>query len=258
MPAIHKTAWVDSGATLAADVVVGAFSVIGSSVVIGEGTEIGPHTRIEGNTIIGKGNRIYGQSSIGTDPQDVKFGGAPTRLEIGDGNVIREFVTINRGTDHGGGLTRIGDSNFLMAYAHIAHDCFIGNHVIFANAGTLAGHVTVGDHALVGAFTAIHQFCRIGKYAFTGGGTIATQDVLPFVKTVGARPPRTYGVNTIGLERKGFSKDVIAAIRRAYNIIRTSSTLREGVDKIHQELPDVEEARYLADFASEAKRGFIR
>lgn len=259
MADVHPSAWIDPGADLADDVEVGPWTVIGEGVTVGAGTKIGPHTRIEGPTTIGERNRIFGQSSIGTDPQDMKFSGAETRLEIGHDNVIREFATINRGTEHGGGVTRVGSHSFLMAYAHIAHDCFIGDHVIFANAGTLAGHVVVEDYALVGAFTMIHQFCRIGRHAFTGGGTIATQDVLPYTKTVGARPARTFGINSIGLERKGLDADAIQSLKKAYSIlIRSKLKTEDAVARIREELGHSRDALYLAEFVERSERGFIR
>ena len=259
MGAIAETAIVSSEAALAYDVVVGPYSIIGPQVTIGAGTVIGPHVRIEGPTVIGERNRIVGQCSMGTDPQDLKFGGERTELRIGNDNVIREFVTINRGTVGGGGITTIGSHNFFMAYSHVAHDCHIGDHTIFANNATLAGHVEVGDFATVGAFSAVHQFCRVGDHAFIGGGSICTQDVLPFVKTVGNRPAKTYGINTIGLERKGFQKETIEALQRAYRIlIRSKLKLQDALDRIESELGFHSETRYFAEFVRESKRGIIR
>lgn len=259
MATVHPTAIVEDGASLADDVEIGPWCYVGPGVTIGEGTVLGPSTRIEGPSRIGSNNRFFGQSSIGTDPQDLKFGGEPTELVIGNHNTFREFVTINRGTLGGGGLTTIGDHNFLMVYSHIAHDCHVRSHVIFANGGTLAGHVEVGDHALIGAYSAIHQFCRVGNYAFTGGFTVATQDVLPFMKTVGARPARSYGVNTIGLQRKGFSDDAIRALQRAYRIlVRSKLRQEEALARIESELGEVPEVRHLSDFVSTSERGFIR
>ncbi|HUP45642.1 MAG TPA: acyl-ACP--UDP-N-acetylglucosamine O-acyltransferase [Thermoanaerobaculia bacterium] len=241
------------------DVVVGAYSVIGPQVTIGAGTVIGPHTRIEGPTTIGERNQIVGQASIGTPPQDVKYRGERTELVIGNDNLIREFVTINRGTMGGGGITTIGSQNFFMMYAHVAHDCHVGSETIFANNATLAGHVDVGDFATIGAFSAVHQFCRVGDHAFIGGGTIATQDVLPFVKTVGSRPAKTYGVNTIGLERKGFSREAIEALQRAYRIlIRSKLRVEEALRRIESELGFFAEVGYFAEFVRSSKRGIIR
>jgi len=259
MPTIAETAVISSDATLAPDVSVGPYAVIGPHVTIGTGSVIGPHQRIEGPTTIGERNRFFGQASIGTEPQDLKFRGERTELRIGNDNVFREFVTINRGTVGGGGITTIGSNNFFMAYSHVAHDCHIGDGTIFANNATLAGHVDVGDFSTIGAFSAVHQFCRVGDHAFIGGGSICTQDVLPYVKTVGNRPAKTYGINTIGLERKGFTKETIEALQRAYRILtRSKMLLQEAVDKIEAELGFHAEVRYFAEFVRESKRGVIR
>jgi UDP-N-acetylglucosamine acyltransferase len=259
MANIHSTAIVHDNAVLADDVEVGPYSIIGERVSIGAGTVIGPHVRIEGPTTIGERNRFIGNSSFGTDPQDLKFKGEKTELIIGNDNVFREFVTMNRGTVGGGGVTRIGSNNFFMAYSHVAHDGEVGSNVIFANAATLAGHVQVGDFATVGAFSAVHQFCRVGEHAFIGGFTVATQDVLPFVKTVGNRPAKTYGVNNIGLERKGFSKETIEALQKAYRILtRSKLKLEEALQRIETELANYPEARYFVEFIRGAKRGIIR
>src|SRR5205807_1892058 len=242
MPDIHPTAIVSSATTLASDVVVGPFALIGPGVTIGAGTEIGPYTRIDGPVTIGERNRILGQSSLGTPPQDLKFRGEHTELVIGNDNTIREFSTFNRGTTGGGGITTIGSNNYFMAYSHVAHDCHVGSNTIFANNATLAGHVEIGDFATIGAFTAVHQFCRVGEHAFIGGGSICTQDVLPFVKTVGNRPAKTYGINTIGLERKGFQKETIEALQRAYRIlVRSKLRLEEALQRIESELSYVAE-----------------
>jgi UDP-N-acetylglucosamine acyltransferase len=256
---IDNTAVVSADASLASGVTVGPYAVIGAGVVVGTGTTIGPHTRIEGPVTIGERNRIIGQCSIGTPPQDLKYHGERTELVIGNDNLIREFVTINRGTVGGGGITTIGNENFFMAYAHVAHDCHIGSNTIFANNATLAGHVEVGDHSTVGAFSAVHQFCRVGEHAFIGGGSICTQDVLPFVKTVGNRPAKTYGINTIGLQRKGFLPETIEALQRAYRIlIRSKLKLEDALVRIENELGYFAEARYLVEFVRESKRGIIR
>lgn len=259
MPLIDTTAIVSSEAVLADDVVVGPYSIVGPSVTIGSGTVIGPYTRIDGPATIGERNRFLGQSSIGTPPQDLKYRGEHSSLVIGSDNVIREFVTINRGTAGGGGVTTIGSFNFFMVYSHVAHDCHIGSNTIFANNATLAGHVEVGDHAQIGALTAVHQFCRVGEHAFLGGGTIATQDLLPFVKTVGGRPAKTYGINTIGLQRKGFQAETIDALQRAYRIlIRSKLRLEDALARIETELGLFPEARYLVEFIRTSTRSFIR
>lgn len=256
---IDSTAVISSEAALAPDVEVGAYAVVGPNVTVGAGSVIGPHVRIEGPTSIGERNHFVGQASVGTAPQDLKFKGERTELRIGNDNTFREFVTINRGTTGGGGVTTIGSNNFFMAYSHVAHDCHIGNGTIFANNATLAGHVEVGDFSTIGAFSAVHQFCRVGDHAFIGGGSICTQDVLPFVKTVGNRPAKTYGVNTIGLERKGFTKETIEALQRAYRILtRSKMLLQDALDKIEAELGFHAEVRYFAEFVRESKRGVIR
>jgi UDP-N-acetylglucosamine acyltransferase len=256
---IAETAVISSEAVLAPDVTVGAYAVIGPQVSIGAGSSIGPYVRIDGPTSIGERNRFVGQASIGTEPQDLKFKGEKTELRIGHDNVFREFVTVNRGTTGGGAITTIGSGNFFMAYSHVAHDCHIGSNTIFANNATLAGHVEVGDFATIGAFSAVHQFCRVGDHAFIGGGSICTQDVLPFVKTVGNRPAKTYGVNNIGLERKGFQKESIEALQRAYRILtRSKLRLQEALDRIEAELGLHPEVRYFVQFIRESKRGVIR
>ncbi len=256
---IAETAIVSSEAAIAPDVHVGPYAVIGPNVTIGAGTVVGPHVRIEGPTVIGERNRFVGQCAVGTDPQDLKYHGERTELRIGNENVFREFVTINRGTVGGGGRTSIGSQNFFMAYAHVAHDCSIGDGTIFANNATLAGHVEVGDFSTIGAFSAVHQFCKVGDHAFIGGGSICTQDVLPYVKTVGNRPAKTYGVNTIGLERKGFSKDTIEALQRAYRIlVRSKLKLQDALARIEAELSLYPEVRYLVEFVRTSKRGIIR
>lgn len=260
MPDIHPTAIVDRDAVVADDVVIGPWSIVGPGVTLGRGSVLGPHTRIEGPATIGERNRFFGQCSIGTEPQDLKFKGEHTELRIGNDNVFREFVTVNRGTHGGGGVTEIGSESFFMAYSHVAHDCHVGSGVIFANGGTLAGHVEIGDYVTVGAYSAIHQFCRVGDHAFIGGFTVATQDVLPFIKTVGARGVKTYGVNTIGLERKSFPKETIEALQKAYRTLtRSKLGLDEALRKIDSEIgPLCPEVRYLVEFIRSSKRGVIR
>ncbi|HEY5611038.1 MAG TPA: acyl-ACP--UDP-N-acetylglucosamine O-acyltransferase [Thermoanaerobaculia bacterium] len=257
--AIHPTAIVDPRAMIDGDVEIGEYVVIGPGVVVGSGSVIGPFTRIEGPTTIGERNHFTSHCSIGTPPQDFKFRGEHTELVIGNDNMFRELVTINRGTPGGGAITRIGSNNFIMISSHIAHDCRVGSNVIFANGATLAGHVEVGDHATIGAFSAIHQFCRVGDHAFVGGYTVATQDALPYVKTVGSRPAKTYGVNTIGLQRKGFPKETIEALQRAYRVLRRSHLrLEEALMRIESELGLVAEARYFVEFIRGASmRGFV-
>lgn len=259
MSSIDSTAIISSEAAIAADVTIGAYAVIGPHVSIGSGTLVGPFTRIEGPCEIGERNHFYGHISVGSPPQDLKYKGERTAITIGNDNVFREFVTLNRGTAGGGGMTTIASNNFFMAYAHVAHDCHVGSNTVFANNATLAGHVEVDDFSTIGALSAVHQFCRVGEHAFIGGGTIATQDVLPYVKTVGSRPAKTYGVNTIGLERKGFSKETIEALQRAYRIlIRSKLRLEDALMRIDSELSLYPEARYFADFVRSSQRGIIR
>jgi len=259
MAEIDSTAIVSPNALLAPDVVVGAYAVIGPNVTIGSGSVIGAFTRVEGPTAIGERNQFYGHASIGGPPQDLKYKGEHTELAIGNDNIFREFVTINRGTTGGGGKTTIGNENFFMAYSHVAHDCHVGSHTIFANNATLAGHVEIADYATIGAFSAVHQFCRVGEHAFVGGGSMITQDVMPYAKTVASRDNRSYGINTIGLERKGFSKETVEALQRAYKIlIRSKLRADEALQKIEDELGLFPEARYLVEFVRASKRGIIR
>lgn len=259
MAQIHPTAVVHPEAVIAGDAIIGPFALIGPHVTIGSGTEVGAYSRIEGPTQVGERNVFYGHASIGGPPQDLKFKGERTELKIGNDNVIREFVTISRGTTGGGGITTLGNGNFFMAYVHVAHDCHVGSNTIFANNATLAGHVEVGDFSTVGAFSAVHQFSRVGDHAFIGGGSILTQDVLPFVKTVGNRPAKTYGINSIGLQRKGFEKETVEALQRAYRIlVRSKMPLEESLQKIETDLSNYPECRYLVEFVRASKRGITR
>src|SRR3954470_21258102 len=225
---IHPTALVDPGARLAHDVEIGPYTVVGGDVEIGPGTRVGPHCVLTGHTRIGAGNWIAQFSSIGEAPQDKKYGGEDTSLEIGDNNTIREFCTLNRGTVQDAGVTRIGSDNWIMAYVHVAHDCQIGNRTIFANNAQLAGHVHIGDDAILGGFTLVHQFCRVGAHCITGLGTVVLQDVPPYVKASG-NPIHPYGINSVGLRRRGFSGDAINALKRAYRTLyRSGLTLDEA------------------------------
>jgi UDP-N-acetylglucosamine acyltransferase len=232
MTAIHPTAIVHDGAQLAAEVAVGPYSIIGPGVELGEGTWVGAHVVLDGRTRIGRRNRIFHFASIGAPPQDKKYAGEDTAVEIGDGNVIREYVTVNRGTALDAGVTRVGSDNWIMAYVHFAHDCQIGSHAIFANACQLAGHVTVGDWAIFGATTLVHQFVHIGAHAFTGMGTYLPQDLPPFVTAAGnmARP---YGINSEGLKRRGFSPETINGLKQAY---RTLYRRGLGLEEARREL----------------------
>jgi len=249
---------IDSGARLASDVEVGPYAVIGPHVEIGSGTRIGAHTVISGHTTIGNGNEIFQFSSIGATPQDKKYAGEPTRLEIGDRNTIREFCTFNCGTTQDAGVTRLGDDNWMMAYVHLAHDCQIGNNTIFANNSQLAGHVHVDDHAILGGFTAVHQFCRIGAHSITAIGTVVLQDIPPFV-TASGNTAQPYGINSEGLKRRGFSSDDLMRIKRAYKTLYKAGL---GLDDARREIAamvgDCPQLQLLIDFLGASTRGIIR
>ena len=253
---IHPTAVVSPKAEIAAGVEIGPYAVIGEGVVLPAGCSVGPHAVLEGPAVFGEGNRIFPHAAIGLPPQDLKYRGEPTRLTVGARNVFREFSTVHRGTAGGGGVTTVGDDNYLMAYIHIAHDCHVGSRTIFANYAALAGHVEVGDDASIGAFCAIHQFTRVGRYAFMGGMTAAPKDVLPFFKTSGVDTTKTYGVNTIGLKRKGFSEERLHALGRIYRILVSPKlNTTQAVERIEAEFPGNEDAAYLAEFIRASKRG---
>ena len=252
--AIHPTAIVHPGAEIGAGSVVGPHVVIGEHVRIGRRCRIGASSVIDGHTEIGDDNEIFPMVSIGLKPQDLKYKGEPTRLTIGSRNVIREFVTMHRGTAGGGGITQVGDENVFMAYAHVAHDCHVGSYTIFGNAATLGGHVTVEDYATISAFSGVHQFCRVGKHAFIGGFSVITKDALPFAKTVGNRA-RIYGLNTIGLVRRKFSQDSIAKLRRAYRHLLHSNTSRALAQIERDPSLRCEEVRYVVNFIRTSARG---
>jgi UDP-N-acetylglucosamine acyltransferase len=255
---IHPTAIVHPGARLAAKVSVGAYSVIGEHIEIGEGTTVAAHVVIEGHTRIGRDNRIFQFASLGGEPQDKKYRGEPTRLEIGDRNTIREYCTFSTGTEQDAGTTRVGSDNWIMAYVHIAHDCQIGSHTIFANNAQLAGHVHVADWAILGGFTGVHQFVKIGAHAMTGGGTILFQDLPPYV-TVAGNPAKPYGINAEGLRRRGFSDAAIAAIRSAYKTVyRSGLGLAEAQASLARQATETPELAILSDFLGSATRGIVR
>ena len=257
-PLIHPTAIVDSKAKLGENVAVGAYSIIGEHVEIGDDTWVGPHVVIHGYTRIGLGNRIFQFSSIGEVPQDKKYAGEPTRLEIGDRNTIREFCTLNCGTVQDAGVTRIGSDNWIMAYVHIAHDCQVGNDTILANNAQLAGHVHVGDFAILGGITGVHQFVRIGAHSMTAAGSILLQDLPPYV-TVAGNTAKPFGINSEGLRRRGFSNDAIAAVKRAYKqIYRSGATLEEARSIISDEARHEPALCLLADFLAVTGRGIVR
>lgn len=261
--AIHPSALIDPKASLDSTVEVGAYSIIGPHVSIGAGTKIGPHVVIEGHTTIGRENTFYQFSSIGAAPQDKKYAGEPTRLEIGERNVIREFCTFNLGTTQDEGITRLGDDNWIMAYVHIAHDCQIGNKVIFANNAALAGHVHIGDWVILGGFSNIHQFCKVGPHAMVGMSTSLTQDVPPFVMLNG-NPAAAHGINVEGLKRRGFSREQIGAIRQAYKVLYKSGlTLEQAKATLDQDIAGMNaelavHVRLLRDFLDTSTRGIVR
>jgi UDP-N-acetylglucosamine acyltransferase len=255
---IHPTAIVDPGARVPPSCRVGPYCVIGPGVVMGHECELIAHVVVEGPTTLGSHNRIFPFASVGAEPQDLKFHGEATRLEVGDHNTIRECVTISRGTQGGGGLTKIGSYCLLMAYSHVAHDCVVGDHVIMANAATLAGHVTVEEWATVGAFSPVHQYIRIGAHAYVGGGTVITRDVLPFSRTVESRAGRAYGVNSVGLQRRGFDEARVQRLQRVFRrLLSPKLNTTQAVEKVRAEGdlgPDVEQ---LLRFIESSERGVI-
>lgn len=255
---IHPTAIVSPEAELGSDVSIGPYCRIGCRVKIGNGCRFESHVVVEGPTTIGDDNQFYPFGTIGLPPQDLKFKGEETFLAIGDHNVFREYVNINRGTKGGGSCTRIGDHNFLMAYVHIGHDSQIGNHIIMANAATLAGHVTIEDHATVGAFSGVHQFCRVGTHGYVGGYSVVTKDVLPYSKTVSERNTQSYGPNVIGLERKGFSPEQIQNIKAAFRLLLQSKlNTAQAVETIKKTLKSAE-VQTILDFIESSTRGVIK
>jgi UDP-N-acetylglucosamine acyltransferase len=257
---IHPTAIVSPTAKLGENVEVGAFSIIGEDVVIGDNTQVQHHAVIDKGTTIGKDCQIFPFCSIGTDPQDKTFKGELTYAEIGDGNVIREFTTINRGTAKGGGYTRLGNNNYLMIYTHIAHDCQIGSDVTFTNGATLAGHVEIDDFAVVGAFSSVHQFVRIGRNAYIGGYTIVLQDILPFAKVSQTRDSYNfYGPNSIGMMRNGISREFINNVKEIFNILlKQDLNTSQAMDKIIEMYPEFEESKIITEFINGTKRGIMK
>ena len=257
--AIHPTALVSPQAVLAEEVEVGAYAVIGQGVEIGARTRIGPHAVIQGPTRLGSDNVVFQFASVGSAPQDKKYRGERTELVIGDRNSIREFTTINRGTGEGGGVTRIGNDNWILAYAHIAHDCRVGNHVVFSNNATLAGHVEVGDHVILSGFAGIHQFCRIGAHAFIGMGALVNGDVPPFVMVATEGYGRPRGINSEGLKRRGFDSTRIAAIKRAYRALYVSgANLAEAKLQLAEIARDSDDVRALLEFVERGERPLLR
>ena len=255
---IHPSAIVDPKAELAADVEVGPFSIIGPDVEIGAGTVIGPHVVVRGPTRIGKGNRIFQFASVGEDCQDKKYNGEPTRLEIGDNNIIREGATLHRGTIQDNSLTRVGSNNLFMAYVHIAHDCIVGDNCIFANNASIAGHVHVGDGVILGGFTGVHQFCKIGSYAMTSLYSVVNMDIPAFVMVQGY-PARARGMNFEGMKRRGYSKELISQLRAAYRTLyRSGLTLAEALARLQDEAGDSAEMAMLLDSLQRSERGIVR
>jgi UDP-N-acetylglucosamine acyltransferase len=253
----HVRAVVDERAQIGEGVVVGPYAVVGPHVSLGDGTQVGAHAVVDGWTRVGRDCRIFSSAVVGSIPQDLKFAGAESYLEIGDQNTIREFVTINRATSLGA-RTVIGRGNLLMAYVHVAHDCVIGNHAILANAVNLAGHVTVEDYASIGGLTPVHQFVRVGRHAFVGGGSRVAKDVPPYVRAAG-NPLRVVGLNGIGLARRGMPADVVTALKRAYRLLyRSRLNVTQALERIRAELPAIEEIRYLVEFVESSQRGIER
>ena len=255
---IDPRAVIDPTARLGAEVEIGPYSVIGAEVEIGDGCRIGPHVVIKGPTRLGRNNTVYQFASLGDDPQDKKYAGEPTRLEIGEGNVIREFCTINRGTVQDRGVTRIGDHNWIMAYVHIAHDCVVGNHTILANNASLAGHVEVGDYAILGGFTLVHQFCRIGAHSFSGMNSVIAKDVLPYLMVAG-HMAAARGLNSEGLKRRGFSPQTLRALKQAYRIIfREGNTLEAARQRLAPLAAEHAEVATMLAFLDRVSRGIVR
>lgn len=257
--AIHPTAVVDPAARIPDSCTIGPFCMVGPDVEMGEHCELLSHVSLTGPASMGSYNRVFPFAVVGMGPQDLTFKGEATRLEIGDHNLIREYVTIHRGTVKGGGLTKIGSHCLIMAYAHIAHDCFLGDHVIMPNASTLGGHVTVGDWAQLGAFAPIHQFVKVGAHAYIGGGTVVTQDVMPFSKISAARDVHAYGANSVGLERRGFSPERVHALQRAFRLLLAAKlNTTQALERIECEVEQTEDVKQLVDFIRNSERGVLK
>lgn len=255
---IHPTAIIDPKAELASDVCVGPYVIIGPDVIIESGTSIGPHAVIKGPTRIGQNNKLFQFVSVGEDPQDKKYKGETTRLDIGDNNIIREFATLHRGTVQDRGITVLGNGNLLMAYTHVAHDCIIGDNVIMANGASLAGHVRLDDYAILGGFSLVHQFCKIGRFSFSAMGSVISRDVLPYV-LIGGTPTKPRGINNVGLERSGYSAETIRQIRKAYKIIYKSGLmLEEAMQTLTEMSRDIPEIICMVDFLQQTDRSIIR
>ena len=256
---IHEQAVVSPEAQLGAGVQVGAFAVVGAEVELGEGCVVHPHAVVQGPSKFGAGNVFHNFCVIGGDPQDYSFAGEHVELEVGEGNIFREYATISRGTKKGGGVTRIGSKNFFLAYSHVGHDCQVGSNTLFVNGATLAGHVEVQDFVTIGAFSPVHQFCRLGRYAYIGACTVITQDVLPFSLIVTERETRCFGPNTIGLERKGFSAERVKKLQEAFRLlVRSKKNTSQALEAMRARLADSEDVKELIEFTKNAKRGIVK
>ena len=255
---ISPHAIIEEGAVIGKDVSIGHFSIIGKDVKIGDGTRVGPHVTLAGHTSIGKYNKIFQYASVGEVPQSTGYKNEPTELRIGNNNIIRECCTLHTGTVEGGGITQIGDDNFLMAYVHIAHDCILGNKIIFANGSSLAGHVIVDDHVILGGFTLIHQFCKIGAHVMTGIGAVSFKDIPPYLKVSG-NTARPYGINVKGLQRRGFDEEAILALKQAYRILyRSQLSFMDAISEITKLADEDSNVKVFADFLTNSERGVVR
>lgn len=256
---IHAQAMVSPDAKVGPGVEIGAFAVVGAGVELGEGCVLHPHAVVNGPARFGAKNVFHPFCVIGGDPQDYTFGGEHVELEAGEGNIYREYVTVSRGTVKGGKITRIGDNNFFLAYSHIGHDCQIGSNTLFVNGATLAGHVAVQDFVTVGAFSPVHQFCRLGRYAYIGASTVITQDVLPFSLIVMERETKCFGPNTIGLERKGFSAERIKTLQKAFRLlVRSKKNTTQALEEMRRTMPDSEDVKEMIEFVQKAERGIVK
>jgi UDP-N-acetylglucosamine acyltransferase len=256
---VHEQAIVAASAKVGAGVRVGAYAVIGEGVELGEGCVLHSHAMVQGPSKIGRNNVFHPFCSVGGDPQDFRFQGEKTELEVGDGNTFREYVTISRGTVGGGGKTTIGNENLFLAASHVGHDCHVGSHTLFVNGATLAGHVTVEDYATIGFQSPVHQFCRVGRYAYIGASTVITQDVPPFSRVVTERDTKSYGVNTIGLERKGFSEERLKVLQRAFRLLlRSKMNTTQALAEMRKSLGDSDDVRELIRFIETAERGIVK
>lgn len=258
MSFIHETAIVSPKAEIGEDCYIGAYSTVGDEVILGNRVRLESHIVVDGRTKIGDETKIYPFVSIGLAPQDLKFKGEPTRVEIGERNHIREFVTVHRGTEGGGGITKIGDDNLLMAQAHVAHDCLLGNEIIMANAATLAGHVEIADRANIGAYSGVHQFCRVGLEAFVGGYSVVVKDAMPYAVIQGNHA-KCYGLNRVGMKRRGYPKDTIEKLHKAFHLLLSAKlNTTQAIEKIKEEISDCKEVDLLVEFIEASKRGVVK